>query len=118
MTFLDKTGSRSRLPRPNRFPAFLDKIRRCPCLVCGGQAEAAHVRMSSAAHGKPFGKDDRWCAPLCPDDHRLGPDCQHNSREETWWAGHGIDILSVCERLWAARGDQEAMIEICVEVMP
>ena len=111
MAFLEKTRSRSKRTQ-RTFPAFLAKIRQCPCVLCGAQAEAAHVRMSSAAHGKPFGKDDRWCVPLCPQHHRLGPECQHGAREETWWAGHGVDVLRVCVALWAARDDLEKMQEI------
>ena len=111
-TLLDKTSSRSKREQKH-FPAYLDKIRECPCVICGAQAEAAHVRMSSAAYGKTNGRNDKWCLPLCPHDHRLGPDAQHNSGEAEWWARKGIDPLEIAQRLWASQ-DLAEMQAICL----
>jgi hypothetical protein len=114
MTFpLDKRSSRSRREQ-TKFPAFLNLIRQCPCVICGAQAEAAHVRMSSAKYGKSNGRSDSWCLPLCPGHHRLFPDAQHNSGEEKWWTERGIDPLEIAQRLWDAQPDLEAMTLICL----
>jgi len=71
--------------------------------------------MSSAKYNKPFGKSDSWTVPLCPQHHRLGPDAQHTMREEVFWSNHGIEVLDICQRLWAARDNLEKMQEICAQ---
>lgn len=108
---LEKTRSRS-MRAQKHFPAYIAKIRQCPCVICGDQAEAAHLRMSSAEYGKTNGRDDRWCLPLCPGHHRLNPDAQHNSGEAQWWSRQAIDPLATAVRLWAARDDLEKMQRI------
>lgn len=95
--------------------AYLVLVRQLPCLSCGMQPcyEAAHVSLSSAAHGKMnmLGKraKPKWVLPLCPDDHRLARDCQHSQSEQIFWDKLGIDPLATCEALWAQRGDLVAM---------
>ena len=108
---LEKTRSRPKREQKH-FSAFLRKIRQCACVICGMQAEAAHVRMSSAAHGKSNGRDDKWVVPLCPGHHRLNPDAQHNSGEAAWWSRQEMDPLDIAQRLWAARDDLEQMQKI------
>lgn len=90
-------------------------IRKLPCVVCGTRrmVEAAHVRFSDAAYGKgmtPMGAkpDDRFCTPLCADDHRTGPDAQHAHDERAWWDRKGIDPLAVAAALFSCSGDEEA----------
>lgn len=108
---LEKTRSRSKREQKH-FPAYLAKIRQCQCVICGAQAEAAHLRMSSAAHGKANGRHDEWCLPLCAWHHRLAPDAQHNSGEAAWWSRQEMDPLDIAQRLWAARDDLEQMQKI------
>ena len=112
---LEKTRSRSRREQKH-FPAFLWKIRRCQCVICGMQAEAAHVRMSSAKYGKANGRNDQWVVPLCPGHHRLNPDAQHNSGEAAWWSRQEIDPLDVAQRLWEVRDNLEKMQKIAAAI--
>lgn len=111
---LDKTRSRSKREQKH-FPAYLRLIRHCPCVLCGAQAEAAHVRMSSAKYNKVNGRNDKFVVPLCPGHHRLNPDAQHNSGEAEWWSRKAIDPLEIAQRLWASQNLQE-MQEICMGV--
>ncbi len=106
-----KTRSRSKR-EPKGSPAYLDKVRQCPCVLCGRQAEAAHIRMSSAKHGKVNARDDRWVLPLCPGHHRLDQDAQHNSGEAQWWDRQTVDPLATAARLWAVRSDLDAMQKV------
>lgn len=97
-----------------RDPAYLEKVRACPCLSCGMEpTEAAHVRFSSAAYGKTSGlgkqPPDSWALPLCASDHRLAKTAQHNRNEQAFWADLGINPLIVAEKLYAQRGDLVAM---------
>ena len=93
--------------------SHLDFIRSLPCLICGAQAEAAHIRMSAAHVGKinpgvGARSDDAWTVPLCPDHHRNGPQSQHGVGDEAaWWKSHGIDPLLIALALWKASGDYE-----------
>ena len=102
--------------KQRKFPRYLDKIRACPCLICGQQAECAHLRMSSAEYSKVNGRDDKWVTPLCPTHHRLGPQAQHSMAEYRFWEIHAIDPLRVAKALWEARDDLAAMQTICVQV--
>lgn len=114
-SLLDKTATRSKR-EPKGSPAFLAKIRQCPCVIpgCGKQAEAAHLRMSSAEYGKTNGRVDMWCLPLCPGHHRLDQEAQHNEGEAQWWARWPtIDPLALALRLWNARRDLALMQDIC-----
>lgn len=110
---LDKTTKRK--GRGDKEPAHLAYLRKLPCLVCGAshEVEAAHIRMASAAHGKPSTAmaqkpPDRFCVPLCAVHHRTGPDAQHNSNEGTWWLRHGIDAVGTALALKTVSGDIEA----------
>lgn len=110
---------RMRLIEPERDEAYLELIRQLPCLHCGMEpCEAAHVRMASAAHGKASGlgkkPPDRWTLPLCASDHRLARAAQHNRGEREFWDSLGIPALTVCERLYAVRGDLVAMRAVCL----
>lgn len=111
-------------PRPRKDDADEDKdylklVRCCPCLCCGMEpSEAAHVRYASAAHGKASGLSkkpaDKWCLPLCSQDHRLAKDAQHNRDEQEFWNALGINPLLACEALYAQRGDLVAMRAVCM----
>lgn len=107
-------SSGKKRPRQHR-DSHLDFIRSLPCLCCPAPApsEAAHVRYGSLRHGKRstgLGEkpSDQWAVPLCPRDHREGPDAQHSTNEEHWWKLRGIDPLVVAALLYANSGDVEA----------
>lgn len=109
-------GLSGKLKRPRQFKAdHLAFVRQLPCLCCPAPApsEAAHVRYGSLKHGKRttgLGEkpSDQWTVPLCPRDHRNGPDAQHLSNEAHWWELRGIDPLVVAALLFANSGDVEA----------
>jgi len=96
-------------------PAYLEMVRQLPCLYCGVEpcGEAAHLKMASAAFGKPlrFGKkpEDRWALPLCRDDHQNALHAQHRQAEAAFWEALGINPLLVAAKLYAQRGDLVAM---------
>jgi hypothetical protein len=80
--------------RPREYsPSYLAWIREQPCCICGRpNVEAAHLRASSLANGKPptglsEKSDDRWALPLCRDHHVE----QHSMNEREWWASYHID---------------------------
>lgn len=101
--------------------AHLAFIRRLPCVATWVQhgwmlygCEAAHLRMSSAKHGKPnpgrsVKPDDKWTLPLTPDNHRIQGEVLGERR---FWAGLEIDPFDLCERLFAISGDLQAGIQI------
>lgn len=72
---------------------YLDFVRQLPCCNClKVPVEAAHIRFTCLAAGKPqtgAGRkpDDRWAVPLCPTCHRD----QHVSQEVFWW--HGVACI-------------------------
>ena len=100
------TPLRQREPR-EECPAFLAFVRRKPCCVCGAPApsEAAHIKMSSIAHGKRGAgmhekPSDRWVTPLCAGCHRLNPEAQHNIGEQQFWYRVDIDPCALALKLW------------------
>lgn len=105
----------SRQPR-DRDEAYLAAVRALPCLKCGATpcGEAAHVRMSSGAHGKKSGMsmkpDDCWSLPLCHRCHMQ----QHTGGEEKFWHDMGINAVLLCVKLSAASPDQDKMTAICI----
>lgn len=113
MMLLSKTRSRSTREQ-TKFPAYIAKLRQCPCILCGDQAEASHLRFSDAKYGKVNKRDDKWCLPICPREHRLGPDAAHYRGEFAWWQAKGIDPLPIAKALWEARDDLEKMQGIAV----
>jgi hypothetical protein len=115
-------------PRPRKVetdndPAYLALVRQCPCLSCGldPAGEAAHVRLSSAAHGKSnaMGKKpaDRHSLPLCADCHRLGRTAQHQGSERAFWIRLDIPPLYTCQQLYAQRGDLVAMRAVVIRTI-
>ncbi len=99
----------------DRDEAYLALVRQCPCIRCGMDpaAEAAHIRMQSAAHGKRGGISkkpaDRWTLPLDRGCHRMDDDALHNVGEVVFFYRLGFHPLYVCEKLYAQRGDLVAM---------
>ena len=103
-------------PKPLRRVAgkddgYLALVRECPCLECAQDpaGEAAHLRLSSGAHGKKGGMakkpDDRWALPLCREHHER----QHRVGERQYWYELGINPFLAAERLYAKRSDLVAM---------
>lgn len=104
-------------PEARKLKDHLNIVHSLPCVVCGTQigVEAAHLRMADVSRGKEYtakGKkpSDKWVTPLCARHHREGPDAQHSMSERAFWEMHGIDPITLCERLWEATGDLEAMM--------
>lgn len=104
-----------RKPR-ERDAGHLAAIRQCQCLKCGRDraGEAAHLRITSARHGKRLTgigekPDDRWCLPLCHACHME----QHAIGEMTFWAG--LDPLRIAQSLWMVSPDIEAMRSVCAK---
>lgn len=99
--------------------AHLNFIRELPCLLCGADSEAAHIRYGSLNHGKPGSgasekPSDKYTVPLCPQHHRLETNSQHGSGDEKgWWKQHGIDPIVISALLWQVSGDHTAGLEIC-----
>ena len=92
-------------------PIYLNLLRQLPCLKCGLEPcnEAAHLRVTSGAHGKKsaLGKrpQDRWALPLCPGCHRNDTDSQHKVGERLFWYVVGLNPVLVASALYEARGD-------------
>jgi hypothetical protein len=104
-------------PDARKLKDHLHIVHALPCVVCGSREriEAAHLRMADIERGKDYtakGKkpSDKWITPLCARHHREGPDAQHNGSERAFWERHGIDPITLCQRLWEATGDLEAMM--------
>lgn len=88
-------------------PAYLARLRECPCLGCGSDigCEAAHLRAASGAYGKKSGMgkkpSDSWCLPLCTGCHTE----QHAIGERQFWGQLGFNPFLVATQLYEARGD-------------
>src|ERR1700678_1820414 len=110
-----------RRTNPDRDESHLKLIRQCPCLNlnCGAEpCEAAHIRISSAAHGKPktgLGQKppDRWTVPLCSGCHTRDRGAQHRIGEITFWHKAGLNPIIVAKQLYEATGDLVKMRAIC-----
>lgn len=79
--------------------------------------EVAHVRFSDKAWNKvnpgmQQKPSDFWTVPLSPRLHRLSKEAQHTESEREFWEKHNIDVLLVCDHLWASSGDLDRMKEI------
>jgi hypothetical protein len=102
---------------------YLDMIRECPCLRCGLDPcrEAAHVRMSSPAHGKRNAMakkpSDRWTVPLCEACHTREPDSQHKVGELVFWHRLGMSPLLISVELYAQRGSIPKMRAVAFKAM-
>lgn len=101
--------------KPNKRSAWkhLAWIRCLPCtvrsIICDGGIEAAHVRNGLPPDAKKGGiglkPGDKWIVPLCHYHHFYE---QHEMGELAFWALHGIDPVSLAERLWRISGDTDA----------
>lgn len=100
--------------------AHLAFVRRLPCvatyvetgeLVYGCQA--AHLRLSSAAHSKAEGgqrkPSDCWVTPLSPEQHRIQGDVKGETK---FWNDLNVDPFELCQRLYEASGKDDAAIAV------
>jgi len=113
-------GEGQRQPRVHD-TAHLQFIRRLPCVATYVRTgafiygcQAAHLRMSSAAHGKPNPggqrkPDDRWVTPLSPEQHRIQGDVMGEPR---FWSDLKINPFDLCEALYRATGDEAAAVAV------
>ncbi len=75
-----------------------------------GGVQVAHLRFSSAAHGKvnpglQRKPHDRWTLPLCAAEHRR----QHAGAEAAYWEELGVDPHAIAQALWEVSPNVEAM---------
>lgn len=115
-----KKGKSGRQGEIKRDADYLALVRKCPCLSCDQDPAgvAAHVRMSRA--GKPIAgtgikPGDQWTLPLCDMCHTSGPGAQHRVGEVMFWSDLGLDPLVICQRLYSASPDIEAMRMACFD---
>lgn len=113
------TSRRAKETKRVEAPDHLAWIRTLPSVISGKMGcEAAHINYADRRFGKPErakGRkaDDSWSLPLTEQEHRTGPDAQHNTgHEREWWERHGIDATTLAMRLWAVSGDTEAAVVI------
>lgn len=99
---------------------YLALVRRLPCLACDKDPAgvAAHVRITRV--GKPIAgtgikPGDQWTLPLCQACHTDGPKAQHVVGELAFWSDLGLDPLVICQRLYSASPDIEAMRIVCFD---
>lgn len=112
-------GEGQRKPRI-RDTGHLQFIRRLPCVATfartGAQVfgcDAAHVRFGDPDRGKRHTgmaekPDDKWCVSLTKAEHTA----QHGQSERAYWQALGIDVVALCEELYAASGDEAAALQI------
>ena len=84
------------------------------CVLCGGYAEAAHVKVRSDGRldGHTMGKKPKvdgvdLVVPLCARHHRLEKESQHSMNEGVFWEYHGIDAAKMARELVNNSGDTE-----------
>lgn len=69
--------------------AWLEAVRRMPCLICGAKSEAHHLQHAEpSAMGLKSG--DQYAVPLCHDHHMQ---LHAMGNERRWWAIEGVDPL-------------------------
>src|SRR5262249_27013454 len=97
---VDKSTLALAAPRRARDERHLAFVASLPCLICGRvPSHAHHLRFAQLrALGRKV--SDEWVVPLCNLHHRA---LHGDGNEEAWWGRHGIDALTVAERLWQAR---------------
>lgn len=115
-----KKGKSGRQGEVKRDANYLALVRKCPCLACDCDPAgvAAHVRMSRA--GKPIAgmgikPGDQWCLPLCDACHVSSPNAQHVVGELKFYSDLGLDPIVICQRLYSASPDIEAMRAVCFD---
>jgi hypothetical protein len=75
-----------------------------------GGVQVAHLRFSSASHGKvnpglQRKPHDRWTLPLCAAEHRR----QHAGSEVAYWEGLGVDPHQIAKALWDVSPNEAQM---------
>jgi hypothetical protein len=110
-------GKATRQDQSDRNAKYLALVRRCPCMGCDNDPAkvAAHVRMTRT--GKPIAgtsakPGDNWTLPLCAACHTDYPGAQHQVGEVTFWQRLKVDPLPLCQRLYHAAPDIQAMRQV------
>ena len=106
---------RFREPR-EKDDAYLRKVRRLPCVVCGDDTttEAAHVRyadrtVAKRQTGMAEKPDDKYALPVCGECHRE----QHSGNEFEYWHKKRIDPVKTSLALYVNQDDPEVCLVIC-----
>lgn len=92
-----------RRPRLGMDRAHLEKIRQCPCVICGARDAEAHHLLRSGERGLSLKSPDRFAIALCPRCHRTLHD---KGDEEAYLTSRGIDGRALAGALWAVRGEK------------
>jgi hypothetical protein len=85
-----------------RSKAYMAHVRGFPCLSCGGQAEAHHVKFAEL-RSMGMKPGDNWCVPLC---HACHMSLHDFGREQVFWACLGIDPIEWARKHWERWNEQ------------
>lgn len=107
---------RQRKPR-RRDEDHLAAVSELPCAVpgCGRMpVHVAHLRYANALEGASLcgkgQKPDDWrVLPLCPQHHMHGPQAQHATNEQAFWAMHRIEPYALARALYGLSGQIDKM---------
>ena len=93
---------KSKLPlgelKRHRSKEHLRYVGRQPCLICGRPPSHAHHIRYAQPKGVALKVSDEFTVPLCAIHHTEN---HATGDERKWWEKHGIDPLSVAQRLWS-----------------
>lgn len=94
-------ASMSRLKKAKiRSPTHLAFVRQHPCLICGLQADAHHLKFAELKGvGQKVG--DNFTVPVCRFHHTV---LHTYSDERMFWDSYGIDALAEASKLWKKSG--------------
>lgn len=79
----------------------LEMVRSLPCLVCGSNSIAHHVRNGRNA-GMGQKPDSRFCVPLCVSCHHD----LHQIGEDVFWRSHQINPFEELMMIMTRRGTE------------
>lgn len=100
-------------PRPERLrsPKHLARLRTLPCCIpeCRGGPVDPHHLTHVQPKGRGLKASDALTVPLCRWSHHSATSTagvHHIGDERAFWAGHGIDPVTIAARLWAESDQQ------------
>ena len=74
------------------------RVALLPCMACGAwPVEVHHVRHDGR---KGISRDHKLVVPLCPHDHRTGPQAVHTIGSPQFDALHGFSQFDRARQLW------------------
>ena len=99
--------------RPGNDPAYLKKIRRLKCCVCGvpGPSEVHHLKCTGK-RGGALRSPDCDTVPLCHEHHINGVERVSSRLELKWFQSYNISPLTLAAALWGSRHDLDAMMAV------